>query len=92
MTRYTYSSYPYRKPPELDGGSHPAVPVIIVGAGPVGLAAAIDLALHDIRTVVLDDNDVVSVGSRAICWCGGGPIGRWPCGLRGGSWSSSSGR
>ncbi|MEZ5846918.1 MAG: FAD-dependent oxidoreductase [Geminicoccaceae bacterium] len=68
MTRYTYSSYPYRKPPELDGGSHPAVPVIIVGAGPVGLAAAIDLALHDIRTVVLDDNDVVSVGSRAICW------------------------
>ncbi len=41
---------------------------MIVGAGPIGLAAAIDLALHGIRSIVLDDNDVVSVGSRAICW------------------------
>src|SRR6185369_13758977 len=39
-----------------------------VGAGPVGLAAAIDLALHGIASVVLDDNNVVSHGSRAICW------------------------
>ena len=40
----------------------------MVGAGPVGLAAAIDLALHDIEVLLLDDNDVVSTGSRAICW------------------------
>ena len=31
-------------------------------------AAAIDLAQRGIASVVLDDNDVVSVGSRAICW------------------------
>jgi 3-(3-hydroxy-phenyl)propionate hydroxylase len=42
--------------------------VIVVGAGPVGLAAAMDLALHGIPVVVLDDDDTVSVGSRAICY------------------------
>jgi 3-(3-hydroxy-phenyl)propionate hydroxylase len=44
------------------------VPVAIVGAGPVGLALAIDLAQRDIPVVLLDDDDTVSVGSRAICW------------------------
>lgn len=60
--------FPYRTPPELSGGRPHDAPVVIVGAGPVGLSAAIDLALHGIATIVLDDNDVVSVGSRAICW------------------------
>ena len=36
--------------------------------GRSGLALAIDLALHGVKSVVLDDNNVVSVGSRAICW------------------------
>ena len=40
----------------------------MVGAGPIGLAAAIDCALHDIPVVVLDENDKVSWGSRAICF------------------------
>jgi 3-(3-hydroxy-phenyl)propionate hydroxylase len=39
-----------------------------VGAGPIGLAMALELANHDVASVILDDNDVVSVGSRAICW------------------------
>ena len=43
-------------------------PVLIVGAGPVGLAAAIDLALHGVACIVCDDQEAVSVGSRAICW------------------------
>ena len=60
--------FPYRRPRELDGGARQIHPVIIVGAGPVGLSAAIDLAMHDVRSIVLDDNDVVSTGSRAICW------------------------
>jgi 3-(3-hydroxy-phenyl)propionate hydroxylase len=68
MPRYAYQPFPYAPPPELAGGKTDRPPVIIVGAGPVGLAAAIDLALHGIRSVVLDDNDVVSLGSRAICW------------------------
>src|SRR3954466_4845422 len=43
-------------------------PVAIVGAGPVGLAAAIDLGLRGVECVVLDEDDTVSTGSRAICW------------------------
>jgi 3-(3-hydroxy-phenyl)propionate hydroxylase len=59
--------YPFERPAELAGPSR-HYPVVIVGAGPVGLAAARDLALHGVRSVILDDDDTVSVGSRAICW------------------------
>ena len=61
--------FPYRTPPEIaDGSRFGQTPVAIVGAGPIGLAMAVDLAQHGIASVVLDDNDRVSVGSRAICW------------------------
>lgn len=43
-------------------------PVIVVGAGPIGLSAAIDLARQGVPTVLLDDDDKLSVGSRAICF------------------------
>ena len=43
--------------------------VVVVGAGPVGLALTIDLVLRGIRDVVLlDQGDGPSIGSRAICW------------------------
>lgn len=60
--------YPYTRSP--DQGCTPVARrrVVIVGAGPVGLAAAIDLAQQGIEAVVLDDNDKVSFGSRAICF------------------------
>jgi 3-(3-hydroxy-phenyl)propionate hydroxylase len=68
MPAYAYPPFAYRSPRELQGDGGVVHSVVIVGAGPVGLAAAIDLALHGVRTIVIDDNDVVSVGSRAICW------------------------
>ncbi|MDE2575796.1 MAG: FAD-dependent oxidoreductase [Rhodospirillales bacterium] len=43
-------------------------PVIIVGAGPVGLSLAIDLAQQGVAVVLLDDDNTLSVGSRAICF------------------------
>lgn len=64
---YDYAPFPYAPPPGLSG-AEPRHPVVIVGAGPIGLSMAIDLALHGVASVVLDDNNVVSVGSRAICW------------------------
>ncbi len=60
-------AYEYRAPPELQSGVA-RTQVAIVGAGPVGLACAIDLAQYGIDFVIVDDNNTVSVGSRAICW------------------------
>lgn len=60
--------FPYVTPPELSGGVSERRRVVIVGAGPVGLACAVDLALHGIAVTVLDEGDRVSTGSRAICW------------------------
>ena len=42
--------------------------MVVAGAGPVGLTAAIDLALRGIDVLLVDEDDTVSVGSRAICW------------------------
>ncbi len=42
--------------------------VVIVGAGPVGLTLAIDLAAHGVAVVLLDDDFRLSAGSRAICF------------------------
>ena len=42
--------------------------VAIVGAGPVGLTAAVDLALHGVQVVLIDGRSDLSDGSRAICW------------------------
>jgi 3-(3-hydroxy-phenyl)propionate hydroxylase len=64
---YDYKPFPYSPPPGLTA-PEPRKRVIIVGAGPIGLAMALELANHGIASVVLDDNNLVSVGSRAICW------------------------
>lgn len=64
---YDYKPFDYVPPAGLTE-AEPRHPVIIVGAGPIGLAAALDLAGYGVASVVLDDNNVVSVGSRAICW------------------------
>ena len=69
MASYVYPKYAWSPPPEL---SVPACaghtyPVVIVGAGLVGLTLALDLALKDVPVCVLDEDDTVSVGSRSIC-------------------------
>ncbi|MGB5559968.1 MAG: FAD-dependent monooxygenase [Paracoccaceae bacterium] len=64
---YAYKRFAYKSPPGLSG-PEPRHKVVVVGAGPIGLALAIELANHGVGSVVLDDNDMVSAGSRAICW------------------------
>jgi 3-(3-hydroxy-phenyl)propionate hydroxylase len=61
-------SYPFMPPPELGSGKASHHPVIIAGAGPVGLAAALDLARNGIKSIILEKRGGVSDGSRAICW------------------------
>lgn len=60
--------YPYKRSQDQDAAAPVRHPVVIIGAGPVGLATAIDLAQANVPVVILDDNDKVSVGSRAICF------------------------
>ncbi|MGR3714277.1 MAG: FAD-dependent oxidoreductase [Shimia sp.] len=62
------SIYPYTRHADQDSPTPARHKVAVIGAGPIGLAAAIDLAKQGIEVVVLDDNDKVSFGSRAICF------------------------
>ena len=59
--------YPYYQSVDQTASAPAHHSVVVIGAGPVGLGMAIDLAQHGIDVVVLDDNDKVSFGSRAIC-------------------------
>jgi 3-(3-hydroxy-phenyl)propionate hydroxylase len=65
---YAYPTFPYRRSADQDAPVRARHPVVIVGAGPVGLSLAIDLAMQGVRTVVLDEDETVSVGSRAVCY------------------------
>ncbi len=60
--------YPYRRSPDQKAGAPVRHKVVVVGAGPIGLAAGIDLAQQGVPVVILDENDKVSHGSRAICF------------------------
>ena len=68
LKSYTYPKFAYRRPPELEGGRSARRPLVIVGAGPVGLSAAIDARLQGLPVLLLDDDDTVSVGSRGLCY------------------------
>src|SRR3984957_2399740 len=70
MTNVRKSVYRYDYHRSSDQGAAAVVrrPVAIIGAGPVGLAAAIDLAQRDVPVVLIDDADRIGEGSRGICW------------------------
>src|SRR5512145_1998729 len=57
-----------RRPPQSATEPRARWPVVVVGAGPVGLCAALDLGQHGVRTLLLDEDDKRSEGSRAICF------------------------
>lgn len=61
-------TYQYRRSRDQDARAAARHPVVIVGAGPVGLTAALDLASRGVAVVVLDDSDRIGDGSRGICW------------------------
>ncbi|MFM0431003.1 FAD-dependent oxidoreductase [Paraburkholderia aspalathi] len=59
---------PCREQAEQGDAEQVAYPVIVVGAGPVGLATAIDIAQQGVPVVLVDDDCSLSTGSRAICF------------------------
>ncbi|MEZ5739845.1 MAG: FAD-dependent oxidoreductase [Burkholderiaceae bacterium] len=68
VTDYQSVQYQYQTPPELQGEAAVRRGVVVVGAGPVGLSVAIDLAQRGIDVLLLDDDYRLSSGSRAICF------------------------
>ncbi len=68
MTTAMQYQFAYAAHPEQRGAVPAAHPVVIVGAGPVGLTLAIDLARRGQAVVLLDDSDRIGEGSRAICF------------------------
>jgi len=64
---FTYTRFAPWLPP-LENGVEPGRhPVVIAGGGPVGMALALGLANHGVRSVILEADDSVCVGSRAAC-------------------------
>jgi 3-(3-hydroxy-phenyl)propionate hydroxylase len=65
---YQKLEFTYARSRDQDAGGIARHPVIIVGAGPVGLSLAIDLARKGQKVLVLDNDCKLSSGSRAICF------------------------
>src|ERR1700742_1789852 len=63
--QFGYRRHPDQDRPDGDAAQHA---VVVVGAGPVGLSLAIDLAQRGQPVVLLDDADRIGEGSRAICF------------------------
>lgn len=68
LKTYDYPQYDYIQSEEQKKGETKHHTVIIIGAGPIGLTAALDCASRGIACTVFDDNNTVSIGSRALCY------------------------
>ena len=62
---YDYKIHPFARPPEMSGKAETA-PVVVVGAGPIGMLTAIELARFGVKSILLESELQVSHGSRAI--------------------------
>lgn len=65
---YIPPSFPATIPESVKTGAGENTAVLIVGAGPIGLATALDLGLRGHKVVVVDRDTQLSDGSRAICY------------------------
>src|SRR6202795_1480121 len=70
MAQPSKIQFGYARHPDQDrNAANPAEHSVVgVGAGPVGLSLAIDLAQRGQPVVLLDDADRIGEGSRAICF------------------------
>lgn len=68
LKTYNYPKFKYERPEEAGTNKLKHARAVVVGAGPVGMAAAIDLAQQGVPVLLLDDDDTVSIGSRGVCY------------------------
>jgi 3-(3-hydroxy-phenyl)propionate hydroxylase len=60
--------FPYARSLDQDAAAPVRHRVVIVGAGPVGLSLAVDLAQRGQKVLLLDNDHRLSHGSRALCF------------------------
>ena len=60
--------FDYRRSADQDRDAPAHHRVVVIGAGPVGLTLALDLAQRGVKVVLLDDADRIGEGSRGICY------------------------
>ena len=63
-----FRTHPYRKVADQERSTVARHPVVIVGGGPIGLAAALELGLKGVPVLLLDDHEGAGAGSRALCF------------------------
>ncbi len=68
LQTYQFEEFDYVRSDEQKTGQVKRHQVLAVGAGPIGLTSALEFASRGIPVVVLDDNNTVSFGSRAVCY------------------------
>jgi len=71
---YEFTPYPFTArrhsaslPSLRDGLERQRHPVVVIGGGPVGYSTALGLANHGVPVVLIEADDSVCSGSRAIC-------------------------
>ena len=64
---FHYTRHAPQLPPLQDGRDTRRHAVAIAGGGPVGMALALGLAVQGVPSVLLEADDTVCTGSRAIC-------------------------
>ena len=63
---FNWKEFPLISPEQISAAGKAISPVIIIGAGPVGLAVALGLAQHQVPCVILERRTAISNGSRAL--------------------------
>lgn len=62
---FSYQVHAFRRPPEMDGATT-RHPVVVVGAGPIGLVHALDLHRQGVNPILIEADAQVCGGSRAL--------------------------